>query len=387
MSANLPVDLEWSRFSLLGGPLHRFGIRLGLVRNGSNTVRLGLVIGLGLWIVAALLALMAGRDLFSLAMLGAHVRLLLAIPLLFVAETLLDPRLDEFMHMAVRSRIVPGRATTALLQELARAKGWVNSAWPEAVCLAIVISVRWLAPHFSAPGLESSLRLSGVTVVGAAGLWYSLVCLTTLQFLILRWIFRLAIWWHCLWFMSRLPLRLVPTHADGVAGLGTLDMVHFHFAPLVLAISSVLSASFAVDIAAGAMSLTAVLSAAAAVLLIDALLFVAPLFLFAPPLWACKVEGISSYMSLAENYSADFEKKWLRGEGPREELLGNSDIQSLADLTSAMAVVREMRILPASTRTMLGLAVVALLPLAPLALFKYPLPELAAQIVSRLIGL
>ena len=38
-------------FSLLGGPLHRLGCRLGLVRGGTNTVALGLALGALLWTV------------------------------------------------------------------------------------------------------------------------------------------------------------------------------------------------------------------------------------------------------------------------------------------------------------------------------------------------
>jgi len=39
-------------FSFLGGPLYRFGRRVGLVRGETNTVPLGLALGGGLWIVA-----------------------------------------------------------------------------------------------------------------------------------------------------------------------------------------------------------------------------------------------------------------------------------------------------------------------------------------------
>jgi len=58
----------------------------------------------------------------------------------------------------------------------------------------------------------------------------------------------------------------------------------------------------------------------------------------------------------------------------------------LADLSTAVAVVSGMRIVPASRGLLLKLAVVALLPMAPLALFKYPLAELAGQIFARLTG-
>lgn len=38
-------------FSLLDGPLHELGRRLGLVRGETNTVLLGLAMGWGLWLL------------------------------------------------------------------------------------------------------------------------------------------------------------------------------------------------------------------------------------------------------------------------------------------------------------------------------------------------
>lgn len=79
--------------SLLGGPLHWLGSRLGLVRGGGDTVRIGVTLGLAGWGVLTSLALSEGlgHDVFSLGAIGVHARLLLAIPLFFVCETNVDP--------------------------------------------------------------------------------------------------------------------------------------------------------------------------------------------------------------------------------------------------------------------------------------------------------
>ncbi len=70
---------------MLGGPLYRLGSRLGLVRAGTNTVLLGVVLGVPAWGVLVVLALFngLGPKVFSLVAVGIHVRLLLVIPLLF----------------------------------------------------------------------------------------------------------------------------------------------------------------------------------------------------------------------------------------------------------------------------------------------------------------
>jgi hypothetical protein len=372
-------------FSLQGGPLYRLGVRLGLVRSPRNTVRLGLAIAAVLWIVPALLALANGEPLFNFATLGAHVRLLVAIPLMFMAESLVDPRMNEVIDVVVRSRIVPGKAAAVLESALARVTRWKDHWLPEAICLLLAIALYWLAPHLDLPGIDKSFR-SASGAAQAAGVWYSVVCITALRFLMLRWIWRLLLWLYCLWILSRLPLRLLPTHPDSTGGLGHLDLVLTRFSPLVLAMSAVLSASFAVDIASGAMAFETIYPAALAILLMHAILFIGPMLLFTPQLWACKVKGVSDYMLLAEKYTSGFEKKWVHGEQSMEDLLGNSDIQSLADLGTAVEVLHGMRIVPVSPRTLISLAIVALLPLAPLVLFKIPLADLAAQIIGRLTG-
>ena len=56
-----------------------------------------------------------------------------------------------------------------------------------------------------------------------------------------RWLLRLVTWSVFLFRLARLPLRLVPTHPDAAGGLGYLEVVHLHFAPLVLAVSAVLA--------------------------------------------------------------------------------------------------------------------------------------------------
>lgn len=68
-------------FSLLGGPLHRLGLRLGLVRGKTKTIPLGVALGVLLWIVTVGLTVLEGfsDQLFSLAKIAGHVRLLAAI--------------------------------------------------------------------------------------------------------------------------------------------------------------------------------------------------------------------------------------------------------------------------------------------------------------------
>jgi hypothetical protein len=381
-------------FSLLGGPLHRLGCRLGLVRDGTNTVALGLVLGALPWIVLLALALVEGLGsvLFSIEAIGRNVRLLVTIPLLFVCEAFIDPRFTAFVHGIVRSQVVPATARPALESEIARIARWRDSWLPEALFLLAVVllalTMRKASFFDFLTGLDwrSKPRVLGETTWNTQ--WYWMVCIPLFRFLLLRWLWRLALWCFFLWRVSRLELRLVPTHPDRAGGLGYLELVHTEFAPLVLAISATQSASLAQDIASGRMTFDAIYPGVAFVLLADAVLFVGPLYIFFLKLWRCKVKGMSDYSALAERYVNEFDRKWLGADpAPGEPLLGTADIQSLADLSNSVSIVREMRLAPVSPSILMYLAVAALVPLLPLVLFKYPIADLLGKFVERLSGM
>jgi hypothetical protein len=381
-------------FSLLGGPLHRLGCRLGLVRDGTNTVALGLVLGAFPWIVLVALALVEGLGhvIFSIETIGTHVRLLVTIPLLFVCEAFIDPRFTAFVHGILRSQVVPATARPALASEIARITRWRDSWLPEALFLlaAVLLALTTRNQNFFAflSGLTAGSNPSAVLDTTWTSQWYWMVCMPLFRFLLLRWIWRLALWCFFLWRLSRLELRLVPTHPDRAGGLGFLELVHTEFAPLVLAISATQSASLAQEIASRRMAYDAIYPNVAFVLLADAVLFVGPLYFFFLKLWKCKVKGMSDYSAFAERYVNEFDRKWLGADpAPGEPLLGSADIQSLADLSTSVSIVREMRLVPVSSSILMYLAVAALVPLLPLVLFKYPIADLLAKFVERLSGL
>lgn len=373
-------------FSLQGGPFYRLAARLGLVRGKTNTIALGLALGLFLWGVLLVLALIdgVGHQLFSLSLIGGHMRLLVAIPLFFVCESELDPRMTEFVRTIVRSGVVPQHALPALKSEVARIIRWKDSRLPDVSCLLLAAVFSWVAPQLQLPGITSA---QDTTYTAMAAQWYWIVCMPIFRFLILRWLWRLGLWCFFLWRMVKLDLHLVPTHPDGAAGLGYLEVVHTYLTPLILAISVVQAASLAEEISIGSSSIEAVYPALAFILAIDAILFLGPLFILTPRLFVCRVKGLSDYMEFASQYVNGFDRKWLSPDAPSKNLLGTADLQSLADLDTSIDTVRNMRWLVASMRLFKDFAVAALLPFIPLLLLKYPVGELTEKFFTRLSGL
>ena len=302
------------KFSLLGGPLHRLGRRLGLVRQETNTFALGLALGLLSWSILWALASIRGTSdvLFSLSAIAVDVRLLVVIPLFFLCESTLDPRFRDFVSTIVRSGVVPSHALPALESEIACTIRWKDAWLPEAMCLlaAALLSLFAAQLHLSGEtaALDPARTLSDLPL---SGLWYWIVCLPLFRFLMFSWIWRIALWCRFLWRLAKLDLHLVPIHPDGAAGLGYLEVVQTHFTALVLAISIVVSASFAEEISSGKTVFEVIYPAFALTLIVELALIFLPPCVFAFKLRACQEKGLSDFMVFAARYVNDFEKKWL----------------------------------------------------------------------------
>ena len=381
---------DFPQASMLGGPFHRLGRRLGLVRGASNTVLIGLALGWSLWLVTLALALVSGvaERMFVLPLIGAHARLLVVIPLLFVAETWLDPQVGAFVRSLVEAGVVRARDQPLLATHLRRLARWRDSWVPDVLCLAGAILM--------GAGGGRMLRFATTAVYDPAlaviwdtpsTSWYYLVGMTIFRFLVFRWLWRLGLWWLLLRRISRMNLNLVPTHPDAAGGLGDLEVVQAALLPLVLALSVIGSASYAESMSRGSMPFDSVYPALATLVIVDLTVIVGPLLNFAPKLWAARKRGYVEYMELASRYVNAFHEKWVSNTPPAEPLLGTPDLQSLADLSTGVGLVRDMRLIPASPRLLMWLAAAAMLPLLPLWLFQYPLAELIQTFLARLFGL
>jgi len=272
-----------------------------------------------------------------------------------------------------------------------RRVGRMKDSWlAEAILLLAAFALPLIASTALLPGRTASWGLIQHASGGRfswTNAWYLGFGLPLFRFLMFRWLWRLTLWWYFLVRIERLGLRLVPTHSDGAGGLGYLDIVHETFGPLILAISAVCSAGFAEDISSGAMTFDSLYSSIPMVLLLNAALFIGPLFIFAHKLYICRWIGLSEYMAMASRYVNAFDRKWIRDEqATGESQLGTADLQSLADLTNSVNVVRGMHAVPFSRRLVMDHAVCAILPLLPLIFLKYPFSQVAAQLFHVLSG-
>ena len=381
-------------FSLVhGGPLFQLLLRSHLSSDAMTLVgRRAIVFVLIGWVPLLALSALDGhlvdgdvavpffRDLET------HIRFLVVIPLLLAAELVVHTRLMPVVR-AFLDRDLIGEADDERFDALINsAFRWRNSVVAELLMFVMVYGVGVLVV-WRYTALETSTWYAHPSAGGyrlhTAGMWYAYVSLPMFQFLLLRWYYRLFIWIRFLWQVSRIELRLVPTHPDLLGGLGFLGNTVFAFSVLLVAHGSMLAAQIANRIFFAGAALKSFQEEIFAILVFLLCLVFGPLLVFSPQLSRAKRRGLLEYGALAESYVRDFDGKWLRGGTQSSEpLLGSADIQSLADMGNSFTVVRTMRLAPIARDAVLELAACVLVPLLPLLLTVMPVEDL----VKKLLG-
>lgn len=383
-------------FSLVaGGPLYRLARRAALVGDERDLARLGLVFAAITWLPLFVLASAEGALLGAITVpfalnLGTHVRFLVAVPLMFVAEAWVGPRLTHLLHAVLASRLVTPADVPRLDAAVRRAIRLRDSTLAELTLVALAVLAMAAGLRTDLTPDVASWRTAGLgagSALGLAGWWYTAVSLPLFQFFFARWCWRLLIWTALLWTMSRLDLQLVPTHPDLAGGLGYAGVAQGHFTTLTVAGSTVLAAGFAEEIVFRGAGLKGYALPVAGILLVNAAVLLGPLTFFTPRLLAVKRRGLREYGVLAASYVHAFDAKWVRGTEPADEpWLGTADLQSLADLAGSFEVIRSMRVVPCGGAILISLALAAIGPMLPLFLLVFPLEELLFGLVRLLFG-
>ena len=193
----------------------------------------------------------------------------------------------------------------------------------------------------------------------------------------------MILWIRFLWRMSRLNLDLYPTHPDHAAGLGFLAAAQSSFSPIVFASAAVTSAILCERILAKATTLEAVQwSVLGLVVVVYPLLLLGPLVVFAPLLARIRRTAELNGNALSMRYVRLFHAKWGPDRGSDSELLGTSDIQSLADLQNALSATQRMRMVPVTRNAAKALLLAGALPYVPLVLTKFPVKTVLGMLLK-----
>src|SRR5438876_2618891 len=186
-------------FSLvLGGPLFQLLRRAHLSDDALMMVRQRItVIALIAWLPLLVLSALEGRLLGGSAAVPflldveVHIRFLVALPLLIIAELVVHQRMRPLLRQFLERDLIPENAMPQFEAAIASAFRLRNSVLAELLLIAFVYGVGILiiwrqylaldtATWYATPSAEGS-KLS------LAGIWYGYVSLPIFQFLLIRW--------------------------------------------------------------------------------------------------------------------------------------------------------------------------------------------------------
>ena len=229
-------------------------------------------------------------------------------------------------------------------------------------------------------GSEASSWLVAVGPEGArltaAGWWCVLVSNPLFLFLLLRWLWRHAVWGLLLRDLARLELRLVATHPDGAGGLAFIGQYPNAFAAFVFALSCVLGAAIAHTLLRGGLTATAYGQLMGAWLVVVIILFGAPLLAFSGPLQRLKGATLLTANSVATRHERAVERELL---GRNMAAASDAEATASADIpdpSKLHATASKLSTFLISRSAIVPVAAAALLPLVAAGATQLPFREL-----------
>jgi hypothetical protein len=384
-TAPAPSDTSLVR----GGPFYRTQVAFKLVGperwNVSRRVLLVLAI---VWLPLVIIRLLV--DPAHIMRLLTDYRIdtrALAAVVLILAEPIMESRFKMLLEHIRESHLLVGSGLVKMYDILAGLRRLRDSFLTELAILVAVIVRAIVSYEFV--GQEAIGDLAVQTATGprlTLGGWYAmLVSVPILQFLALVVLWRWLLWTIFAFRLSRLNLRLVPSHPDENGGLGFLSISTQAFVPFAFALSTVVGSSFRNDILRNGKHLVNFKGPGIAFVVIIFLVALLPLLFFVPKLLRLRRKGILQYSIIGHMQSSAFHEKWvIHGEENEEEIIAAPEMSTLADYNSAYHNVEDMYPIPVDKEALAGLALSIAIPAVPLILAQIPVAVVLKDLFEAL---
>ncbi|HME12880.1 MAG TPA: hypothetical protein VKF79_08470 [Candidatus Acidoferrum sp.] len=341
------------------------------------------------WVPLAILAAIQGVALGRtqpesfLKDAGMYARFLVALPLLLQAPYRCRHNFQRIMQHFLESGLIRDdereryRTILSSTMQLRNAPltDWVFLALAygySAYLVAITVFAADFPSSWRALGYEEHRKLT------LAGWWFVAVSQPVYTYVVVRFLYRVGLWWNALWQVSHLDLQIEGSHPDGGGGLMFLGLslrpLEWPAAGLAASLASGL-ATFVLSAGQPVLNYKYLIGFIAAVI---TSLFVGPLLFFYNPLKNARFHAWLSHGVAVQEQVRQFERKWIDSRSRPADMLAVQDFSAVIDLNSTVAGVYRMTKLPFQRNQLLELITVALLPFAAVAALQIPLKDIWA---------
>jgi hypothetical protein len=392
-----PASNAPASFALFdGGPIYRLEEKLGLVQDGrKRSGRLVLFLLLITWVpmlpLAAAQGLVIGPTRLESFLMdfAINVRLLVSVPFFLLGEAICRAQLNTVIRQFLDAGLIMDKSRAqfdAAVQDTVRVS---RSGRTDAVLVSLAYlhsAAALLALLFELH--DSTWRVpmkDGHAFISLAGGWFFLVAFPLYSFLMWRWLLRIALWWRLLWKVSRLDLRLNPSHRDGTGGLEFLSNSVGAFAPFVFGVTAFAAAVIADFVVYDGDSPLQYQWHVIGLVAFLIILIAGPALFFFRSLYHAKEEAVFRYGALASRQIQRIEEKWFPEGAVREDNESSMpDFRSITYLGHSVTAVHKMSLIPVNKEDVLLLAVIALLPFIPVLATQVPIGEIFSVLLKVL---
>ena len=225
-----------------------------------NAIRILVLAGIA-WLPLAVLTLIDGT--FYTSEITIHfikdvtpfVRGLIVIPMLVMADNLIEPMMARVLKYLKISGVVPDSEKEYLSSAAEKMTRQMNSKPLQIILVVLVVAASWILQSdyvdmWKEGGVTSWMLTldNGDVDETLAGSWFLLVTSPLVSFLLYRWMWRFFVWSIFLYRVSRMKLALNASHTDMAAGLGMIGVNHALFSILFLIMATLVSSELAGNI-------------------------------------------------------------------------------------------------------------------------------------------
>jgi len=366
-----------------------------LSNDENTTVRILILTGVA-WLPLVILTLIDGTLLNKditipfIKDITPYVRCLIVIPLLVIADNIIEPMMERVINYLKTSGLVTDTETIKVDGAIEKMACLLNNKWMLLVLLilAILFSFYMRSDYdemWTERGVTSwMLQLeNGEVDETLAGTWFLLITAPLVSFLVYRWVWRFIIWSIFLKRVSRMKLELCASHTDLAGGLGVIGKGHSLFVFLFFILATLLSSDLASNMLYEEEVLVSIKQVVMVFIFVSIVLLLIPLLFFVRKLVDLKYDALVEYSTLQNQISNDFHKKWIKEEA--DDLVDSMQPSTMADYSAVFDNVNNMRILLVDPKLIIALVGILLIPFLPLALIETSVWDILQKIGGALI--
>jgi hypothetical protein len=250
---------------------------------------------------------------------GSWTRYVIAAPLFVVAESLCFPRFERIIRHFRDSGLIADSDRERYADIMQSSSRLLKSRAAEIISFVIAYTIvfAWYVERPPNSLIGWSYKAGG-GALSLAGKWHVIVTLPLLLVLIFGWIWRQCVWARFLWLVSRMDLKLIPTHPDQCGGLKFVATVIRAYVPIAFACTCIIAGGIASRMLYAGGQLQSYRDVMIVVVFLIGLFCIAPLLVFAPVLRKLRAKAIFEYGAACEGNrnAAGGKMAWLSRQRP-----------------------------------------------------------------------